>query len=134
MAQLSPSLLTYFINKYFRCINDKNSWLCFFYKSRFSGVFLLFTANVRSRPPGPPAVPGVFKQITFKFFLGEYMQRPAFGHSHLGHPLLKRSELYEKLSNAVDYQRRTNILGLQPYFNPCQRFLHAHGVNQNGVM
>ena len=23
-------------------------------------VFLLFTASVRSRPPGPPAVPGVF--------------------------------------------------------------------------
>ena len=24
-------------------------------------VFLLFMASVRSRPPGPPAVPGVFK-------------------------------------------------------------------------
>ena len=26
----------------------------------FSAVFLLFRASVRSRPPGPPAVPGVF--------------------------------------------------------------------------
>ena len=29
-------------------------------KSDFSDVFLLFTASVRSRPPGPSAVPGVF--------------------------------------------------------------------------
>ena len=30
----------------------------------FRPFFLLFTASVRSRPPGPPAVPGVF-QINF---------------------------------------------------------------------
>ena len=29
-----------------------------------SAVFLLFTASVRSRPPGPPAVPGVFNLRT----------------------------------------------------------------------
>ena len=29
-------------------------------KSRSSGVFPLFTASILSRPPGPPAVPGVF--------------------------------------------------------------------------
>ena len=34
----------------------------FFKKKRcfFPAVFLLFMASVRSRPPGPPAVPGVF--------------------------------------------------------------------------
>ena len=29
-------------------------------KHRFLGVFCLFTAIVRSQPPGPPLVPGVF--------------------------------------------------------------------------
>ena len=29
----------------------------------FRTFFLLFTASVRSRPPGPPAVPGVFCKI-----------------------------------------------------------------------
>ena len=29
-------------------------------KGDFSDVFSVFTASVRSRPPGPPAVPGVF--------------------------------------------------------------------------
>ena len=29
-------------------------------KNDFRPFFLLFTASVRSRPPGPPAVPGVF--------------------------------------------------------------------------
>ena len=34
----------------------------FFTKKKliFRPFFLLFTASVRSRPPGPPAVPGVF--------------------------------------------------------------------------
>ena len=32
-------------------------------KSWFSTVFLLFTASVRSRPPGPPAVPQVFLSV-----------------------------------------------------------------------
>ena len=36
----------------------------FFYKKKtdFRAIFRLFMASVRSRPPGPPAVPGVFKQ------------------------------------------------------------------------
>ena len=33
----------------------------------FSAVFLLFMASVRSRPTGPPAVPGVFVSFLFKF-------------------------------------------------------------------
>ena len=37
--------------------------LCNFYfftkKNDFRAIFRLFTASVRSRPPGPPAVPGV---------------------------------------------------------------------------
>ena len=34
----------------------------FFYekKADFRSIFRLFTASFRSRPPGPPAVPGVF--------------------------------------------------------------------------
>ena len=34
----------------------------YFFKKKgdISDVFLLFTASVRSRPPGPSAVPGVF--------------------------------------------------------------------------
>ena len=28
-------------------------------KTDFRAIFLLFTASVRSRPPGPPLVPGV---------------------------------------------------------------------------
>ena len=38
-------------------------WVIFFppkKKGDFRAIFLLFTASVRSRPPGPPAVPGVF--------------------------------------------------------------------------
>ena len=30
-------------------------------KTDFRAFFLLFTASVRSQPPGPPLVPGVFK-------------------------------------------------------------------------
>ena len=32
-------------------------------KTDFRAFFLLFTASVRSRPPGPPAVPGVFRLV-----------------------------------------------------------------------
>ena len=32
---------------------------CYQKKAIFRTFFLLFTASVRSRPPGPPAVPGV---------------------------------------------------------------------------
>ena len=35
-------------------------FLVFTEKSRFSGVFHLFIASVRSQPPGLPLVPGVF--------------------------------------------------------------------------
>ena len=35
----------------------------------FWGGFRLFTASVRSRPPGPPAVPGVF---SLSFFLTSF--------------------------------------------------------------
>ena len=34
-------------------------FLFIFKKDGLSGVFLLFPASVRSRPPGPPLVPGV---------------------------------------------------------------------------
>ena len=49
-------------------IPKKNIFLGKFYfftekKLIFSAVFLLFTASVRSRPPGPPAVPGVLLTI-----------------------------------------------------------------------
>ena len=38
----------------------------FFYgKELILAFFRLFTASIQSRPPGPPAVPGVF----FSFFL-----------------------------------------------------------------
>ena len=32
-------------------------------KTDFQVIFRLFTASVRSRPPGPPAVPGVFISV-----------------------------------------------------------------------
>ena len=35
----------------------------------FRTFFLLFTASVRSRPPGPPAVPGVFLYTFLYFFM-----------------------------------------------------------------
>ena len=35
-----------------------------FYKVIFGTFFLLFTASVRSRPPGPPADPGVLHQVS----------------------------------------------------------------------
>ena len=37
-------------------------------KGDFSDVFLLFMASVRSRPPGPPAVPGVFSYCFLSMF------------------------------------------------------------------
>ena len=46
-------------------------------KTDFSAVFLLFTANVRSRPPGPPAVPGVFSNVT-----GWTFPQPGSSHLH----------------------------------------------------
>ena len=39
-------------------------------KGYFSDFFLLFTASVRSRPPGPPAVPGVLKYVQVVIFKG----------------------------------------------------------------
>ena len=33
----------------------------------FHPFFLLFTASIRSRPPGPPAVPGVLFSVIVKF-------------------------------------------------------------------
>ena len=42
---------------YFKKIYDIFNF--FTKKSRFSSVFLLFMASVRSRPPGPPSVRGV---------------------------------------------------------------------------
>ena len=40
---------------------NKNYLIFFSPKKRgdFQAIFLLFTASVRSRPPGPPEVPGV---------------------------------------------------------------------------
>ena len=44
---------------------EKNgNFFCFKKKADFRAIFLLFTASVRSRPPGPPAVPGVFILVT----------------------------------------------------------------------
>ena len=50
------------------------SLLSFFYekKAYFSAVFLLFTASIRSRPPGPPAVPGVF---AFNIIINSYLKQ-----------------------------------------------------------
>ena len=36
-------------------------------KADFRAFFRLFTASVRSQPPGPPAVPGVFKLVSLLF-------------------------------------------------------------------
>ena len=43
--------------------------------TNFLAVFLLFTASVRSRPPGPPAVPGVFLlKLSIGYFSAFYGQ------------------------------------------------------------
>ena len=51
----------------------------------FRTFFLLFTASVRSRPPGPPAVPGVFFLILvfFPFLLFFYI---IFHSSFINYP------------------------------------------------
>ena len=48
-------------------IYKKKLWVIFFLrkKTNFRAFFLLFTASVRSRPPGPPLVPGVLARIIF---------------------------------------------------------------------
>ena len=44
--------------------------------------FLLFTASVRSRPPGPPAVPGVFSKVFIAEQKLNYVQLVAPEHQN----------------------------------------------------
>ena len=56
---VSPNILAYLEDI---CKKKYVFWVIFFppkKKGDFRAIFLLFTASVRSRPPGPPAVPGV---------------------------------------------------------------------------
>ena len=49
-----------------RYMQSKIGQFLFFYEKKeviFERFFLLFTASIGSRPPGPPAVPGVFSNI-----------------------------------------------------------------------
>ena len=46
------------------------SYLFLYYAKQPFTIFQLFTASVRSRPPGPPAVPGVF--FSFPHFILAY--------------------------------------------------------------
>ena len=67
-------LLTYFgetpedenlFPQYFGITRRNIHFLFFTKKSWFWGVFFLFAANVRSRPPGPPLFLGVFFFLSF---------------------------------------------------------------------
>ena len=56
-------------------------------KNDFRAFFLLFTASVRSRPPGPPVVTGVLLTLTFALSSSIFLLSPLITfHPLWGYP------------------------------------------------